>query len=103
MDIGTQGVRVTVVDGRGTPLAAGSAPLDSLRGEGRGHEQNPEDWWRAAVAACRQATAGLAPGGSERSRCAAPPARSCSPTPRPGPSRPPSCTTTTGAAPTWSG
>ena len=62
MDIGTQGVRVTVVDGRGTPLATGSAPLDSLRGEGRGHEQNPEDWWRAAVAACRQATAGLAPG-----------------------------------------
>lgn len=59
IDIGTQGVRVTVVDASGVPLARGSAPLSSRRGPGRRHEQDPEDWWAATVAACRQATQGL--------------------------------------------
>ncbi|WP_248958818.1 FGGY-family carbohydrate kinase [Sphaerisporangium perillae] len=57
IDIGTQGVRVTVVDGAGVPLATGSAPLESRRGPGRRHEQDPESWWRATVAACAEATA----------------------------------------------
>lgn len=59
IDIGTQGVRMTVVDGRGEPVAAGSAPLSSRRGPGRRHEQDPADWWRATIDACAQATAAL--------------------------------------------
>ncbi|WP_424533310.1 FGGY-family carbohydrate kinase [Sphaerisporangium viridialbum] len=57
IDIGTQGVRVTIVDDSGVPLATGSAPLYSSRGPGRRHEQDPENWWRATLAACAQATA----------------------------------------------
>ncbi|GAA5074433.1 FGGY-family carbohydrate kinase [Thermocatellispora tengchongensis] len=60
IDIGTQGVRVLIADGAGTVLGTGSAPLRSRRGgPGRRHEQDPEDWWRAACAACAEATAGL--------------------------------------------
>ncbi|GLW12056.1 carbohydrate kinase [Microtetraspora sp. NBRC 13810] len=59
IDIGTQGVRVALVDGRGKVLATGSAPLQSVRGPGRRHEQDPRDWWRAACAACAEATAAV--------------------------------------------
>jgi len=59
IDIGTQGVRVTIVDSDGVPLATGSAPLESRRGPGRSHEQDPEEWWAATVAACAEATASV--------------------------------------------
>lgn len=51
IDIGTGGVRVALLDGRGRPVAGGAAPLLSSRGPGRRHEQDPEAWWEATVAA----------------------------------------------------
>lgn len=60
VDVGTQSVRVTLVDDTGTTRGTGSAPLTSSRADGR-HEQDPESWWSALGAACRQATDG-APG-----------------------------------------
>ncbi|GAA4210802.1 FGGY-family carbohydrate kinase [Actinocatenispora rupis] len=61
VDVGTQSVRVTLVDGTGTTRGTGSAPLTSSRADGR-HEQDPESWWRALGDACRAAVpAGGAP------------------------------------------
>lgn len=54
IDLGTQGVRASLVSENGCVLARSSQPLTSRRNDGR-HEQNPEQWWRATVAACRQA------------------------------------------------
>jgi sugar (pentulose or hexulose) kinase len=47
VDVGTQSLRVVVVDDGGAPIGRGEAPLHSVRGEGRCHEQDPEEWWRA--------------------------------------------------------
>lgn len=60
VDIGTQGVRAAAVDAEGRVLATGTAPLpDGERHSGR-HEQDPESWWAATVAALRGATTQLA-------------------------------------------
>lgn len=59
IDIGTQGVRVTLLAEDGRPVAMGSATLTSARGAGRRHEQHPEDWWTATVVAFERATAGV--------------------------------------------
>jgi sugar (pentulose or hexulose) kinase len=54
IDVGTQGVRVTVLDEDGRRVASGRWRLRSHRHPPRRHEQRPEEWWEATVAACRQ-------------------------------------------------
>jgi sugar (pentulose or hexulose) kinase len=56
VDVGTQSLRVVVVDGSGNLIGRGDAPLRSVRGEGRRHEQDPEEWWQALGAAATAAT-----------------------------------------------
>jgi D-ribulokinase len=51
-DLGTQSVRVAAVAGSGAVLAHSAQPLTSRR-NGPRHEQDPEEWWCAAVSACR--------------------------------------------------
>ena len=51
-DLGTQSVRVMAVSESGEVLGQSSQPLTSRR-DGFRHEQDPEDWWRAVVCACR--------------------------------------------------
>ncbi|GGS14202.1 carbohydrate kinase [Streptomyces aureoverticillatus] len=58
LDLGTQSARCVAVDSAGTVLAAASRPLTSRR-DGDRHEQDPEQWWTALTAACREATAAL--------------------------------------------
>ncbi|TDE15090.1 FGGY-family carbohydrate kinase [Jiangella asiatica] len=72
VDIGTQSVRVMVVDDGGRVLALGSAPLESRRRSVRmrQHEQDPHQWWEALGAASRQAFAAL-PGGGARASAVA--------------------------------
>lgn len=53
IDLGTQGVRVVVVDGTGRTLTQGTSALSSHRVEGR-HEQHPDDWWAAVLVALRE-------------------------------------------------
>ena len=57
IDLGTQGVRAVLVDGAGTVLGSGSAPLERDVRDGDRHEQDPAEWWRAACAATRAALA----------------------------------------------
>lgn len=54
IDVGTQGVRAVLADGQGSTLGTGSAELPPGRRDGRVHEQDPEDWWRALCIATRQ-------------------------------------------------
>jgi sugar (pentulose or hexulose) kinase len=62
VDVGTQSLRVVVVDDGGAPIGRGEAPLHSARCEGGRHEQDPEEWWRAlGVAAAAVAIAFKAP------------------------------------------
>ncbi|MFJ6748640.1 MULTISPECIES: FGGY-family carbohydrate kinase [unclassified Streptomyces] len=58
LDLGTQSARCAAVDGTGQVLASASRPLTSRR-EGNRHEQDPEEWWTALSAACREALAGI--------------------------------------------
>lgn len=58
LDLGTQSARCVAVDGSGQLLAAASRPLTSHR-DGVRHEQDPEQWWTALSAACREALDGL--------------------------------------------
>ncbi|WP_407548721.1 FGGY family carbohydrate kinase [Streptomyces sp. Pv4-95] len=58
LDLGTQSARCVAVDGTGRLLAAASRPLTSHR-EGTRHEQDPEQWWTALAAACREALDGI--------------------------------------------
>lgn len=58
LDLGTQSARCVAVDGSGQTLAAASRPLTSHR-DGVRHEQDPEQWWTALSAACREALDGL--------------------------------------------
>lgn len=60
IDLGTQSVKVTLVDRDGQLAGSGSSPLSSLRHAGAAHEQEPEEWWRAVGEASHRATAGLA-------------------------------------------
>ena len=48
------------MSGSGILVGQGSHPLTSRR-DGPRHEQDPEEWWRATVFACRAAVAGLPP------------------------------------------
>ncbi len=54
VDVGTQSLRVQVLDEGGSVVGQGSARLDSWREAGR-HEQDPEQWWQALGAAFGQA------------------------------------------------
>jgi sugar (pentulose or hexulose) kinase len=56
IDVGTQSVRAAAVTETGMIRGSGRSPLRSHR-DGDRHEQDPEEWWRAAGAACRQALA----------------------------------------------
>ncbi|MFF8831068.1 FGGY-family carbohydrate kinase [Streptomyces sp. NPDC015131] len=60
LDLGTQSARAVAVDGTGRLVAAASRPLTGRR-DGARHEQDPEQWWEALAAACREALAGIAP------------------------------------------
>ena len=62
VDIGTQSVRVAIVDDGGTVLALASAGLRSEQDDhaGRRHEQDPHQWWAAVGTASREAFSGLA-------------------------------------------
>ncbi|GAA3106151.1 FGGY-family carbohydrate kinase [Streptomyces rectiviolaceus] len=58
LDLGTQSARCVAVDGTGQLIGAASRPLTSHR-DGVRHEQDPEQWWTALAAACREALGGL--------------------------------------------
>ncbi|MFI9803205.1 FGGY-family carbohydrate kinase [Streptomyces sp. NPDC052301] len=58
LDLGTQSARAVAVDGTGRLLGAASRPLTGRR-EGVRHEQDPEQWWAALAAACREALTGV--------------------------------------------
>ena len=55
LDLGTQSARCVAVDGTGQFLATAARPLTGRR-DGNRHEQDPEEWWSALTAACREAT-----------------------------------------------
>jgi sugar (pentulose or hexulose) kinase len=57
-DVGTQSIRAMAVSETGHVLGQSSQPLTSRR-DGPKHEQDPEHWWRATVAACRSLVADL--------------------------------------------
>ncbi|MEU6672184.1 FGGY family carbohydrate kinase [Streptomyces sp. NPDC046727] len=60
LDLGTQSARAVAVDGTGRLLRAASRPLTGRRAGVR-HEQDPEQWWSALAAACREALTGIDP------------------------------------------
>ena len=60
LDLGTQGARAVAVDADGRIVGRGSRPIVGRRADGV-HEQDPQDWWRAAAAACRDALHGVPP------------------------------------------
>ena len=55
IDLGTAGVRVLAVSGKGEVLAVGEAayPQESIKVDGGNHEQDPEAWWQAVLSAVR--------------------------------------------------
>src|SRR5215218_5788220 len=55
IDLGTQSVRVVLVQEDGTVTSSGSAPLSSKRYDEVRHEQDPETWWEAVAQATREA------------------------------------------------
>ncbi|MGC1648694.1 MAG: FGGY family carbohydrate kinase, partial [Candidatus Sulfotelmatobacter sp.] len=65
VDLGTQSVRALAVSASGSVVGQGYHPLTARR-DGTHHEQDPEEWWRATVSACREAVAGF-PGSSIQS------------------------------------
>lgn len=58
LDLGTQSVRAIAVSDTGAVLGQGSHPVTSQRNGSR-HEQQPEEWWQAVIAACHQAIRGM--------------------------------------------
>jgi sugar (pentulose or hexulose) kinase len=58
VDVGTQSLRVMVVDALGTPTGQAARRLRSHRGPARIHEQDATSWWRALGEASREALAG---------------------------------------------
>ncbi len=61
IDLGTSGVKTTLIDERGELRASAEAPLEVSRPKILWSEQDPDDWWsatRSAVAALRAAHAG---------------------------------------------
>lgn len=63
IDIGTQGVRASLVSADGVTLGAGEAPITSDLRDGRRHEQDPSEWWRALCAAVHGALEQAHPSG----------------------------------------
>jgi sugar (pentulose or hexulose) kinase len=61
VDVGTQSLRVGVVDAGGALVGQAARGLASQRAPGRIHEQDPSTWWRALGEASRAALAGVAP------------------------------------------
>src|SRR5690606_26878186 len=51
LDIGTSGVKAVLIDAEGRALGEASAPLSVSRPRPGFSEQDPEDWWRAVLAA----------------------------------------------------
>lgn len=62
IDVGTQSVRVVLLEEDGQVVASGTAPLDSNRSDGVRHEQDPEAWWEAVGIASRKCTETLSNG-----------------------------------------
>ena len=58
-DLGTQSVRVTLLEEEGTVAGSGDAPLSSIRADGIRHEQDPEAWWETVGEAARKVTGDL--------------------------------------------
>ncbi len=54
IDLGTQSVRVVLVQEDGTVTSSGSAPLSGERYDEVRHEQDPETWWEAVAQAARE-------------------------------------------------
>ena len=59
IDLGTSSVKVLVADENGKILSGGSADYPLLTPKPGRVEQDPHDWWQAAVMAVRQAMTGL--------------------------------------------
>ncbi|MFA9461047.1 FGGY-family carbohydrate kinase [Thiohalorhabdus sp. Cl-TMA] len=58
-DVGTSGVRVCALTETGAPFAQEEATLPAGYRSGSGHEQDPESWWEALVAAISKLAAAL--------------------------------------------
>lgn len=56
VDVGTQSVRMALLEEDGRVAATGSSPLSSTVSGGERHEQSPESWWQALCEASQQAT-----------------------------------------------
>jgi len=65
IDLGTQSVKVSIVDDEGTVAAASSLPLASRR-EGLRHEQDPQSWIAAASSALAAAITSMPPAFANR-------------------------------------
>ena len=60
LDLGTQGARALAATTTGEVVGRASRPLTGHRDEDR-HEQDPNAWWDALAAACREALHGIEP------------------------------------------
>ncbi len=60
-DIGTSACKVCLWDARGTLMASSDQPYPTHHPQPDWAEQEPEDWWRAAVAAARRCLEGQDP------------------------------------------
>ena len=58
VEVGTQSLRVAIVDALGAVAGQATRPLHSHRGAGRIHEQDATSWWRALGEASRAALVG---------------------------------------------
>ena len=59
IDLGTSSVKVLVTDDKGSILSRGSADYPMLTPKPGWAEQDPHDWWQAAILATREAVSGL--------------------------------------------
>lgn len=59
IDASATSVRALIVDARGQTVSTGRAPLEILRVDGEGYEQDADSWWQALVAATKMALADL--------------------------------------------
>src|SRR3954452_4711203 len=57
LDVGTSSVKAIVVDARGKIVARAGEPLKMRAPQPGWAEQNPSDWWKATIAACKRAVA----------------------------------------------
>jgi ribulokinase len=55
LDVGTQSVRAALIDGRGRTAAFATAPIETTYPRPAWAEQDPSQWWTAAVDATRKA------------------------------------------------